>query len=80
MGCHVCGDTKGELRPYGASGQDICFPCMMGDPAREAEAEQQFAGRVAMAESQDPNGVAMVSDGTPPVPGSTFLPVATFDD
>src|SRR5262245_63890431 len=39
--CGVCG-KPGDLRPYGAGGSPICFPCMKAKPEREAEADRQI--------------------------------------
>ena len=59
--CSVCGRVQDksvdpatdkvrcELRPYGVNGSDICFQCMMGDPAKEVEAQHQFGGKLAEA-------------------------------
>lgn len=41
-GCHYCGTTEAELRPYGPSGSPLCFPCLKADPAREAAAKGNF--------------------------------------
>ena len=66
-GCHYCGTTEEELRPYGPGGDPLCFACMTAEPEREKEAGKMFEGHIALAESQSPTGTAMVSDGIPPV-------------
>jgi len=40
--CYYCGSTGKELRPYGPGGSDVCFPCAMETPEREAEAKSIF--------------------------------------
>lgn len=45
--CSVC-RQEAELRPYGEGGAFVCFPCGMKD---EATAGDQFAKRLAAAES-----------------------------
>lgn len=60
--CYVC-TTDQECRPYGERGQMICFECMMADPAREAEAERQFAMQLQAA-----GPVVMIGEEVGPYP------------
>lgn len=41
-GCHYCGTTEKELRPYGPGGSNVCFPCATATPEREASAKSAF--------------------------------------
>ena len=75
--CMYCGDGSKELRPYGEGGGLVCFSCAMGDDKRREMAEDQFAGRLALAATQSPYGMAMISDGMPPVPIFTEITLAT---
>lgn len=78
--CHVCGSTTRELRPYGAGGAPICFPCMTESPEREAEAGRQFGGRLGIAAAADPHGVVAIGSDMPPVPASGLLGLNGDDD
>lgn len=40
--CAFC-ETLQECRPYGPGGQNICWPCMDGDPALRTEAQKNYA-------------------------------------
>ena len=40
--CYYCGPTDRELRPYGPGGLNVCFPCAMATPEREAAAQGAF--------------------------------------
>jgi hypothetical protein len=40
--CQFCGKTD-ECRPYGHDGEDICFECVIKNPA---ETKKQFAKRL----------------------------------
>lgn len=71
MKCSVCqrvddGSDDTELRPYGANGSLICFDCMTGDPAREAEAHKQFTARLDVASEE--TGIAAIGSRDGPMP------------
>lgn len=42
MGCHYCGTTERDLRPYGPGGSPICHPCATATPEREAATHAAF--------------------------------------
>lgn len=42
MGCHYCGTTEKDLRPYGPGGSMVCFPCATATPERDAAAKAAF--------------------------------------
>jgi hypothetical protein len=65
-GCHFCGNTERELRPYGPKGAPICFGCMKADPAREAAAREQFGRKLEDAGRR--TGAAAVGSELGPVP------------
>lgn len=66
--CHYCGPTDRELRPYGPGGSDVCFPCAMETPEREAAAKAAFGVQLDAAEAVSPLGVAAIGTGDGPVP------------
>lgn len=61
--CYKCGAAHARdvdnLRPYGPSGQDVCFTCAMGTPEDEAAARAQMAA--AMEKIKGP--VVLTQDG-----------------
>lgn len=64
--CHWCGPTERELRPYGPGGSDICYPCMMADPAREKAASQNFGALLEGAEIVGDGIVTLTPSGPQP--------------
>ena len=55
-----------ELRPYGAGGRPICFPCATSNAAREATAMRQLEKTLTAA-----SDVAVVQAGAAPRPATT---------
>lgn len=66
MICYVCHEQK-ETRPYGESGQSICFPCMKGSPEREDTAKKIF-GALLTANEVIGNGVTVIGSEDGPTP------------
>ena len=67
-GCHYCGTTEGELRPYGPGGSPLCFTCMKASPEREAEAKQNFDVLLEASAAASPVGASVLTgDGPAPL-------------
>lgn len=51
-GCHYCGTTERELRPYGPGGSPLCFSCLKDPehPEREAQAKRAFSVQMDASE------------------------------
>lgn len=49
--CMHCGilECARELRPYGAQGRPVCFPCSQATPERRAEADRQLSAAFHLA-------------------------------
>ena len=67
-GCHYCGSTEEDLRPYGPGGSPICYPCMKADPARERAAENALGGLIDAAAAISPTGVVAIGEPEGPRP------------
>lgn len=63
-GCHYCGTTERELRPYGPGGSPLCFPCMTASPEREQAAKNTFGALVDANEAISPTGVVTIGGFT----------------
>lgn len=62
--CHYCGTTEKDLRPYGPGGSDVCYPCAMETPEREAAAQAAFGALLDGAGAVTPI-VAIGTDAGP---------------
>lgn len=59
-GCHYCGATSADLRPYGPRGERVCFKCAFETPERKAQTEASFASQLNAA-----GRVAILTDDGP---------------
>jgi hypothetical protein len=76
MKCHYCGSTEAELRPYGPGGAQVCFPCAMETPEREAQAKGAFGSLLDASDAISPVGVTLIGQASGPQP---YVPTASSD-
>ncbi|MCP4958276.1 MAG: hypothetical protein GY925_03295 [Actinomycetia bacterium] len=67
-GCHYCGTTTGELRPYGPGGSSLCFDCLTSDPEIEAAAGRAMMSQIEASEAvSDLGSSILTADGPNPL-------------
>jgi len=73
-GCHYCGTTERDLRPYGPGGSNVCLPCVEADPAREEAAMNAFAAMLDAAEATGGGPPVLTDHGVEPITALEDLP------
>lgn len=66
--CHYCSTTERDLRPYGPGGSWVCFPCAMGTPEREKQAENAFGALLDGSEAISTTGIVAIGETGGPRP------------
>lgn len=65
-GCHYCGTTRDELRPYGPGGSSACFACAMATPERRNQTDAVYGAMLDAAEAAGSGVVVLGANGPDP--------------